>query len=422
MVQLHYWLQAKLRGTSLPPGKLEPFSRAMDVDQLYALKTAKQYGPVFKTWWHGRYTTCVIGHDRGRQLLSDNEDRLAPRSIDLSRLFTGGWIRSMRGDAHRHHRRLLMQALQSVPVAAYEDEFRGVIRHNLEALIGTQDVTRHEIRQALRVMTSTIMLRVLFGVAPSSDECAKLLAHYRRFGPRAPAHSIDAQNEDAFIEITRCIDRISHKIRDGAAEDAAPSMLRHLIESGSDTETALGNLIYMFEPAHYDLYSLWHWVMRYIAAHKNVAECIAQAKTAIPGKAGSLIRAAILETLRLEQSEVLYRQADTDLTSDGMFFPRGGIVRICLWEGHKDEKTFPEPFAFRPERFLEREFRIDEFAPFGLDKHRCIGADLSIDLTAIFLEELTNFECRIISDGPAQFGAYHWEPSAEIKLTRYPTI
>lgn len=40
-----------------------------------------------------------------------------------------------------------------------------------------------------------------------------------------------------------------------------------------------------------------------------------------------------------------------------------------------DEEMYPEPYAFKPERFLS-EGRIslpDHYFPFGLAKHRCMG-------------------------------------------------
>jgi cytochrome P450 len=201
----------------------------------------------------------------------------------------------------------------------------------------------------------------------------------------------------------------------------APSMLRHLIDTGSDDDTALGNLIFLFEPAHFDLYSLWHWMLLYIGSNRHVAEQISVSLATNPVQAERHIRAAILETLRLNQSEVLYRQAAADLVFDGVLIPKDQVVRVCVWEAHKDEKNFPEPFTFSPARFLERDFDIDQFAPFGMDKHRCIGADLALELSALFLAELLkNYTCELVSDGPPQMGQYHWEPGPDVAVVLSP--
>ena len=125
IAQARYALRAKARSASLPPGTLDPLDRSMNVDQRFVMKSAAKWGPVFKSWWHGGYTTCVVGHSRGRRLLTDNEDLLVPKSIDLSGLFPIGWIRTMRGSAHQHHRRLMIEALSEAPVSAHEIDVAG---------------------------------------------------------------------------------------------------------------------------------------------------------------------------------------------------------------------------------------------------------------------------------------------------------
>jgi cytochrome P450 len=418
---LRHALHARLCRTTLPPGRLDPLDRSMDLDQRYVLKAATRFGPVFKTWWYGRYTTCVVGHARGRRLVAENEDVLVPRSIDLSELIPMGWIRSMQGDVHQHYRRLFIRALQSVPVSAHAVEVRRIVRESLDALARAPRCTHEDIRSALRRMTSTIMLRLLFGVAPGSQEFDELMRLYRRFGPEHPVGQIDTDTAAAFVEIVEHIERLAQAMRNGAAGREIPSALRQLVDSGSDDPTALGNLAYLFEPAHFDVYSLWHWILWHVAAHPHVAERIAAALTTSRSEAAGLIEAAVLETLRLEQSEVLYREAKSNVTFDGMFVPKDTIVRVCLWEGHKDERTFPQPFAYRPERFIERKYDTDQFAPFGLDKHRCIGADLTLSLSALFLEELiSNFTCTVGKAAPAQLGPYHWEPPAAATISFSP--
>ena len=40
-----------------------------------------------------------------------------------------------------------------------------------------------------------------------------------------------------------------------------------MVESGELDDTALGNLAYMFESSHFDLYSLWHWILSYLGGN-----------------------------------------------------------------------------------------------------------------------------------------------------------
>lgn len=121
---------------------------------------------------------------------------------------------------------------------------------------------------------------------------------------------------------------------------------------------------------------------------------------------------AVLESLRLEQVEYLNRTVTSDIWYQHYLIPKNTHLRVCLWEGHKDPKVFPDPLKFDPERFVRRTFTIEEYAPFGLDKRRCIASDLVVTLSTMFVETLLEkFVVTLASDGPPEFGAYHWEPN-----------
>src|SRR5262245_5037693 len=177
----------------LPPGRLDPFDVAMHFDQQYTLSKARQLGPIFKVWWRGGHTTCVVGHARVRRMLVAKEEALRGSTIDLRPLFPIGHVRAMHGETHRKYRRLLVQALQASPLEAHEVAVRELIRDGLDSMIcGRVNpvILREDLRSSLRPMTAGIMLRLLFGVTPESSTYAELAAHYRRFGPEAPAWTI----------------------------------------------------------------------------------------------------------------------------------------------------------------------------------------------------------------------------------------
>jgi cytochrome P450 len=48
-----------------------------------------------------------------------------------------------------------------------------------------------------------------------------------------------------------------------------------------------------------------------------------------------------------------------------------------IYLAHHNPAVYPDPFAFRPERFLEREYSPYEFLPFGGGARRCLGMALS---------------------------------------------
>ena len=137
-------------------------------------------------------------------------------------------------------------------------------------------------------MTTAMMLKIIFGASRGTADFVELKNLYRQFGPDAPPHAIDARREAMFADIRRCVDRMRQAASSDANAIDAACMLRHLIDSGADDDTAIGNLIFLFEPAHFDLYSLWHWVLRYIGSNRQVAERISAALAANPVEAERL--------------------------------------------------------------------------------------------------------------------------------------
>ncbi len=130
-----------------------------------------------------------------------------------------------------------------------------------------------------------------------------------------------------------------------------------------------------------------------------------------------LANACVQECLRHVQAESLARRADADIEFRGHFIPRRSYVRICLWETHKDPAVFPDPFHFDPNRFVDKTYDANQFAPFGIDKHKCVAADTVMRLASVFIEELsTGFTWQAMGDNDPVRPFSLWEPSPEFTV------
>jgi cytochrome P450 len=418
MLHARLVLRAMARRRRLPPGRLQPNDRGMFADQSFGLKRARALGPIFKTMWSYEYTTCVVGHERARRLLLANEACVPGKTIDLTGLFPLGSLRGMRGDDHQKYRRLLVQAMQATPFAAHEAAFRQDMLSGLASLAAGGEgsvVPGREARRCLRDIATAVMARTLFGITPDMPIYAALIADYRQFGPEAPVYSIGRDQIEAFGRIRQKILDHAGDIRRSPGSARQHSYLRYLVECDTLDEPVLGNLIYLLEATHFDVLSLWRWLLKYLVA--NPAD-MQRVRAVEPVQIKFLCEAIVHETLRVDQSEVLYRSPTVDIEFENYLIPKGTILRACLWEGHKDPEVFPEPFKFDPERFRGRSYPIEQYAPFGLDKRRCIAGDFVIDISALFVEVLLrNFDLRLVSDGPPVLGAFHWEPNPDLSIT-----
>ena len=90
------------------------------------------------------------------------------------------------------------------------------------------------------------------------------------------------------------------------------------------------------------------------------------------------LRATICESLRLRPVIPLAgRRLAKDLVVDGLELPAGTDVTPAIWLTHTRADLYPEPFAFRPERFLENAPDTYAWIPFGGSIRRCIGASFA---------------------------------------------
>ncbi|MGW0564937.1 cytochrome P450 [Streptomyces sp. NPDC003016] len=106
-------------------------------------------------------------------------------------------------------------------------------------------------------------------------------------------------------------------------------------------------------------------------------------------------------------------RAAADLTWRGEHIPAGGLVLLDLYGQNHDLELWGDPYAFRPQRFLERPVERDELIPQGggdpSTGHRCPGEAVTIAL----LEALSIRLARLQYEVPAQ--------DLTIPLRRIPT-
>jgi cytochrome P450 len=79
--------------------------------------------------------------------------------------------------------------------------------------------------------------------------------------------------------------------------------------------------------------------------------------------------------------------------------PRDVAVLVDAYGVHHDPRTYPDPHAFRPERFLEEQPDGYSFVPFGGGAHRCLGASLALlEMKVVLGEMLARVELERTSD------------------------
>ena len=80
----------------------------------------------------------------------------------------------------------------------------------------------------------------------------------------------------------------------------------------------------------------------------------------------------------------------------GYELPAGVVVMPSIMLVHRRPDLYPEPEAFRPERFLERKFSPAELLPFGGGHRRCLGAAFAtFELKMVLGTMLSRWQFRL---------------------------
>ncbi len=114
------------------------------------------------------------------------------------------------------------------------------------------------------------------------------------------------------------------------------------------------------------------------------------------------MRATIAEVLRLRPVVPLAgRRLAEPLVADGLELPAGTDITPAIWLTHTNPDVYPDPYAFRPERFLDKPPETYSWIPYGGGVRRCLGAtfaefEMRIALRAI----IGRCELEVVRDKP----------------------
>ncbi|XP_061410643.1 25-hydroxyvitamin D-1 alpha hydroxylase, mitochondrial [Lethenteron reissneri] len=158
-----------------------------------------------------------------------------------------------------------------------------------------------------------------------------------------------------------------------------------------------GNLTELLLAGVDTISSTMSWSLYEVSRHADLQErlhaevCAAMGGRATPGPDElarmPLLRATVKEALRLYPvipgNARVFSQRDVEIGE--YLIPRGTLITLCHYATSHDERYFPEPEAFRPDRWLDKgnkkegEEGMHSFAsiPFGFGKRSCVGRRLA---------------------------------------------
>jgi len=168
--------------------------------------------------------------------------------------------------------------------------------------------------------------------------------------------------------------------RRGGGEDVLALLLAARHEDGSQmsAQELRDELMTALAAGHETTASQLAWAFVELARHPLVARRLWEEIEA--GEDDTYLTATIHEILRrrpvLPNAEP--RLVKRAVEIGGFTYPPGVVLVANAYLVHHDPAIYPDPYAFRPERFLERAPGTYTWIPFGGGRRRCLGASFAL--------------------------------------------
>jgi len=277
---------------------------------------------------------------------------------------------------HLRTRKMLLPPFHGARMRVYGD----VMREEAEAEVATwPSGAEFPLLPAMQRLTLRIILRTVFGVEQGARmaELERALIRLmgrgsqimlvpllqRDYGPGSPQRRF----EQARAEVDELLfAEIARRRREPDGTDVL-SMLLQADEPPSDAELR-DHLITLLLAGHETTATTLAWTFERLVRHP---EALARASTGDE----AYIDAVVQESQRLRPViTYVMRTLQAPMTVGGHEVPAGATLGTSITLMHRRADLYPQPLAFRPERFLEAKPETYTWVPFGGGVRRCLGA------------------------------------------------
>ncbi len=377
------------------------------------------------------FSLNFLGFERPMVLISDpvaikalymeRSHGLPPgRNIILEPILGSKSLLLQEGAEHLARRKLMLPSFHGERMRSYE----AVISEAIGAEIDSWPLQREfPIHTRMQAVTLEVVLRAVFGVSegPRLERLRGMLSSVlqetaspraqliglatRRFGGRGPW----ARFEGALREVDELLyaEIAEHRSKPDLAErdDILSMLMLSEFEDGTtmdDTELR-DQLMTLLLAGHETTATALAWTFDLLLRH---AGALNRLRDSLAAGEEDYLRATISESLRLRPVLPLAgRRLATELSVDGLTLPAGTDVSPAIWLTHTRADLYPEPFAFKPERFLDGSPDTYGWIPFGGGIRRCIGATFAeFEMRIVLREVLTRCDLHKASPAPEKTG------------------
>jgi cytochrome P450 len=310
---------------------------------------------------------------------------------------------------HMEQRRLLLPAFHGEQMERLSGLMREVAEREVAGWPREGEIA---LQPRMQRLTLEIILRTVFGLDPGPrlDALREKLAEMLRFGDR-PISLMPPDPDGAlgrvlarfgplaeFLRLQSEVDALVFELiderrdEDAERDDVLATLLAAHHEDGSPmaAQEIRDELLTLLVAGHETTASSLAWAFERLARSPTV---LARLLAAIDADEREYLTATIQEALRRRPvlPNVEPRLVVEPIEVGGWRYPTDVCLVPNSYLVHHDPAIYPDPYEFRPERFLEQPPGTYTWIPFGGGRRRCIGAsfamlEMEVVMTAILAQ------------------------------------
>jgi cytochrome P450 len=319
-------------------------------------------------------------------------------TIQAAKLLLGESLLTSEGEEHLRQRRLIQPIFHHEKIAGYA---AAMVRRAEDAASRWREGVELDVHAEMAALTLAIVGETLFGTdvdeassATVTRALTETLAMFDRvYSPvfrvlvRLPTPTMRRYRRIE-ADLNRVVgDLIAERRAAGADGDDLLSLLLRAEERGAtmSDDQVRDEALTLFLAGHETTANALSWTWWLLSGHPEVeARLHAELDAALGGRAPGVedlprlryAEAVLSESIRLRPPAwAIGRRAIREVRIGGVTIPEGSIVVVSPWLLHHDARWWPEPLAFRPDRWTTAAADRPRFAyvPFGGGPRLCVG-------------------------------------------------
>jgi cytochrome P450 len=331
-------------------------------------------------------------------------------------------------DKHLARRRLVNRSMQGETIQRAHADIAAIAERDVASWPRGEII---ELYPWIHRLTLKVVFRVVFGPEPDRrlDELLDVVMGMMDINTKptsvVPVHTLSPRAQRVltafkptgigrFQELSARADELIYDVleerrRNGAeGEDMVALMLAGTDENGEPLELVeiRDELVTNFVAGTTTTAATIAWAVEHLTREHEVRERLVEEIKA--GEGDAYLTATVHEILRRRPPlpTSIPRLVVKPIEIGGREYKPG----VHLWGSpyllHHDASVYPDPYAFRPERFLDKAPGTYTWIPFGGGRRRCLGRAIAdLEIKCVLREILGNYEVRRESPRPERVRA-----------------